>query len=255
MSYPPFGVQLIMFQQHPDYSNDLERILDAIQRAGFRAIECGVDTSADYPRFFKGMLNRRNLRIAGLHGTPNLDIDATLRLMEIYETKDLCISGLGGWGNTIAENYLRDIDKLARLGRLCKRHGVSIHYHNHAYEFLPTDEGPTGMELILGNLDPELVDLCVDVAWVRIGGQDPLAFLQRYANRIGYIHLKDYTGDRHWVPLGQGEMPMERILSILPQLLRVRWAIYEQDSSEDDPLEDCQASFRYLRRIVLGKEE
>ena len=48
---------------------------------------------------------------------------------------------------------------------------------------------------------------------------------------------------------------MERILSILPQLLRVRWAIYEQDSSEDDPLEDCQASFRYLRRIVLGKEE
>jgi sugar phosphate isomerase/epimerase len=102
------------------------------------------------------------------------------------------------------------------------------------------------MDLLLSGLDPAAVDLCVDVGWVTKGGSDPVTFLREHDARVGYLHLKDYKGD-DWAELGAGEVNIKGVVEILPELSGVRWVMYEQDSSQIDPLESVEISRKYLR--------
>lgn len=247
MTYPPLGVQLIVFSKQTDLTANAAQVLDAVKAAGFGAIECGVTMYAHAPDAFAAMLDARGLRVAGFHGGLDQDLDQTLRLAERYGSHDLCISNLGGWENSVAANFRRDIQRLNEMGRACARHGVRVHYHNHAYEFDVTDEGCCGMDLLLGDMDRDTVDLCVDVAWVHIAGHDPALFLRRHADSVGYVHLKDYVGDRRWVELGNGAVPLDSVMRALGELHRVRWVVYEQDSSERPAVESCTISRDYLR--------
>lgn len=247
MAFPPLGVQLIIFHTQMDVEPNVAQVLDAVKAAGFEAIECGVTMYAHNPGAFKEMLEARGLRVAGFHGGLDQDLDQTLRLMEIYGAHDLCISSLGGWENTSAENYRRDLERLNKMGHICAEHGVHLHYHNHAYEFSPTDEGCLGIELILAEMDRSVVDLCVDVAWVHIAAHDPALFLRRLGDLVGYVHLKDYTGDRKWVELGYGVVPLDSVMRAIGELKRVRWVVYEQDTSSRPAAESCAISREYLR--------
>ncbi len=247
MAHPPLGVQLIVFSKQRDLTADIAQVLDGVKSAGFDAIECGVTTYAHDPGALRQMLDARGMRVAGLHGTLDQDLELTFRLAEHYATHDVCISNLGGWENTSAANYRRDLECMNAMGRACRERGVYLHYHNHAYEFSPTDEGGSGMDLILSEMDREAVDLCVDVAWVHIAGSDPALFLRRNAAIVGYVHLKDYTGDRHWVELGYGAVPLDSVMRAMPELRRARWVVYEQDSSDRPAAESCAISRRYLR--------
>ena len=114
--------------------------------------------------------------------------------MDAYNTRDLCISGIGNWEANDAQRCLQDIERLNEMGKRCLEQGIFLHYHNHAYEFVALDEGSSTMDLLLTHMDKSVVDLCVDVAWVRIGGQDPAIFLRKHAENVGYVHLKDYVG-------------------------------------------------------------
>ena len=247
MAYPPLGAQLIVFSGQMDLEQNTETALEAIKTAGFEAVEFGVNLHANDPQGLKTLLDRQGLRVAGLHGGLDLDLDSTFKLMELYGTRDLCVSGAGGWQSRDAEAYLRDTDKLNQMARACSAQGFFLHYHNHAYEFAPTNECLSGIELIMANLDTQVADLCVDVAWVHIGGEDPAIFLRKYDASVGYVHLKDYVGDRHWVELGQGVVPLDSVMRALAGMHRVRWAVYEQDMSDRSAAESCAISRKYLR--------
>lgn len=247
MTYPPLGAQLIVFGSQMDLEQHIETVLEAVRTAGFEAVEFGVNLRASDPQDLKTLLDRQGLRVAGLHGGLDLDLDSTFKLMELYGAQDLCISGIGGWQGRDADAYLRDIDNLNQMARACSAHGIFLHYHNHAYEFAPTNASLSGMELILSNLDTSVADLCVDVAWVHIGGEDPAIFLRKYDTLVGYVHLKDYVGDRHWVELGQGVVPLDSVMRALAGMHRVRWVIYEQDTSDRPAAESCAISYKYLR--------
>ncbi|MHB1295250.1 MAG: sugar phosphate isomerase/epimerase family protein [Anaerolineae bacterium] len=246
MAYPPLGAQLIVFSRQPAFSSSPEAMLDAVKAAGFGAVECGLTIHPDGPARSKALLDARGLKVAGVHSGIELDRDETFRAMDVLQTRDLCISGVGGWNGTNAKVYRAHITMLNDLGTACAREGIYLHYHNHAYEFVVTDEGPTGMDLILGEMDPQSADLAVDVAWVSIGGLDPAAFLTEHAEAVGYVHLKDYVGDRHWVPLGQGVVPLPGVMQVLAELPGVRWAVYEQDTSDESADESCMRSHAYL---------
>ncbi|MEA3407814.1 MAG: sugar phosphate isomerase/epimerase [Chloroflexota bacterium] len=244
--YPPLGAQLIVFSRQVDVEEHIESVLEAVREAGFGAVEIGTGLCADEPERLQAALAANGLAVAGMHGGLDQDLDRTLALMDSYGTRDLCISGMGGWECVEAESYRRDIEAFNEMGSVCARHGAFLHYHNHAYEFAPTDEGVSGMDLILAEMDADVADLCVDVAWVQIGGRDPAGFLLDHKEQIGYLHLKDYEGDRHWVELGAGVVSLVDVMEALEVLDGVRWVVYEQDTSDRGAAESCAMSHRYL---------
>ena len=93
-------------------------------------------------------------------------------------------------------------------GKIARAAGLTFAYHNHDGEFarvvpggteaLPRGRGgrlPEGAKIIYDGMleatDPSLVQFEMDVYWTVMGGQDPVAYMKKYANRIRVLHIKD----------------------------------------------------------------
>ena len=76
-------------------------------------------------------------------------------------------------------------------------------FHPHANTPVFTEEQ---IDLLMANTNPELVTLCLDTAHTTLAGMDPVKAFDKYADRLGYVHLKDVDPDESVHP----EWPMKR---------------------------------------------
>lgn len=82
---------------------------------------------------------------------------------------------------------------LDAVGEMAKMKGIRFLYHNHNMEFnVIEDTQIPVIEFLLEHTSPELVGLECDTYWVMQGGADPVEFVQKHADRIDMLHLKDY---------------------------------------------------------------
>jgi sugar phosphate isomerase/epimerase len=89
------------------------------------------------------------------------------------------------------------------------------------------------------------VRLEVDTYWAAVGGEDPVALLQRLGDRVSAIHVKDgaVTADvKDQVAVGSGSLPIRDILDAAPHALRV----VELDDSRADRFDAVRDSFDWL---------
>ncbi len=94
-------------------------------------------------------------------------------------------------------------DVFNEAGKIVKAAGIPFGYHNHDFEFakvLPGgkqavfgrhNKGEKVYDLFLKNTDPEMVFFEMDVYWTVIGQNDPVEYMQKYADRIKLLHIKD----------------------------------------------------------------
>ncbi|CAN5219473.1 sugar phosphate isomerase/epimerase [soil metagenome] len=94
-------------------------------------------------------------------------------------------------GALTAEHWKARAAFLNDLGKKLKPHGLRTGYHNHARDFLPFAKGGNGVEVLLKETDPALVDFEMDIGWAVVAGQDPLALLKAHHRRFSMFHVKD----------------------------------------------------------------
>ncbi|GHG42833.1 xylose isomerase [Sinomonas cellulolyticus] len=136
----------------------------------------------------------------------------------------------------------------ARLNAAAKKgaeHGIRVGYHNHDWEVSSTIGDATVLEYFAGLLDPGVI-LEVDVYWAAVGGEDPVALLNRLGDRVAAIHLKDgpVSQDRKaQLSAGQGEIGVWRILAAAKDL---DVCVVEFDDYDGDIFDALSASLHYL---------
>jgi sugar phosphate isomerase/epimerase len=244
MSLPKVGCQLIVFGGQYNVENDIEKIADTLAAAGYDAIEGGPQDAARY----RPILDARGLVYAGSHValSSNPDWDKLADYVQAMGAADVSNSGLNKWGDLTLDDYKRSIEALNEAGAKLRARGIHFHYHNHAFEFDKVDGDKNGMDLLMEGLDPQACDLCVDVAWVQKGGEDPAEYVRKHQEHIGYLHFKDFD-DEDWCELGRGQMDFGPIMQLLPSLSRVRWVVLEQDKSRNDAMDSVTESRRFLK--------
>ena len=100
--------------------------------------------------------------------------------------------------------YQRLADRLNSSGELAKKSGLRVGYHNHAVELAPQASGPNGLEILLANTDPKLVDFELDLYWAVKAGHDPRAItLDQRARTVGRTIVDHHHLDRR-ASLSQG---------------------------------------------------
>ena len=92
------------------------------------------------------------------------------------------------------------------------------------------------------------VNLCPDSAHISLGGTDNLKVIDSFFYRINYFHLKDLT-DKGFVELGEGSLPLDKIVNLLKKKGYNGWLTVELDASEKTPLESAKISRAYLEKI------
>ena len=134
-------------------------------------------------------------------------------------------------------HFLGEIDALAGA------HGLVQVFHSHFGSLVETDA-----ELVRV-LEGSDVLLVLDTAHITIGGTDVVKLLDRYAHRVGLVHLKDLdpalgarltAGElslmeavQHGLfpPLGRGGVAITEIVARLEESGRDLWYVLEQDAA------------------------
>jgi sugar phosphate isomerase/epimerase len=145
---------------------------------------------------------------------------------------------------------------LDRIGERCRARGLRLGYHNHAFEFTPIPDEPArrGLDVILGETDPQLVFWEPDVYWIKKGGADPAAMIRAHAGRVPITHLKDMTADERatFAEVGEGTLDWPAILDAA-EGAGVEWHCVEQDRCDRPPLESVRLSLQHLHAWGMGR--
>lgn len=257
------GIQLIIFGASA--RNDLEGVMKSVRAGGYDGIETGNLYQQYSEAQVKAMFDRNQLALTGMHsGFADFEsqekLEANVAFLNSMGARFLMCSGVAA-GEGI-DAYQKSAEVFNRTGRYCQEHGISFCYHNHNWEFkrfdVPGRGEVTAIHELCALTNPEWVKLCIDVYWVAVGGEDPAAFVRRYANRAAYFHFKDGEWEAghpgkatKFLPLGQGKVDLK---SALQAALEVNpdWIVTEQDSpNERDPAECAREGRDYLRTLGL----
>lgn len=154
-----------------------------------------------------------------------------------------------------AETFKKLAEVLNKAGEKARSAGLTLCYHNHAFEFEPLN-GTTGLDMLMKETHKGLVFLELDVFWASVAGHDPVAILHKYSGRIALVHLKDKASGfavqyNENVPkdtfkeVGNGSIDFPAILTAANKA-GVHHYFVEQDKTAGDPIESLRQSYKYL---------
>jgi len=189
----------------------------AIELAGYRDGKIGNVDMAE----FRKMAEDAGLKITSTHVNPPVREYTTANKGEIAEFWKKAADDHAKIGVTYliqpGQPSTRSVEEVAfvcevfnEAGQIAKAAGLSFGYHNHDMEFARVIPGgtemvfgrhgfgrekPEGVEVIydafIQRTDPSLVFFEMDVYWAVMGQNDPVGYLQQYADRIKALHIKD----------------------------------------------------------------
>jgi inosose dehydratase len=222
------GAHTFIFQQYGlDHVKQTEKILDTIAEAGFDAVEFHhpVLTGDDYKARIETALRHTGLQLVGAsQGQPlwnQAEYDRILDVMDVHAER---LSSLGEGlrcGLSCSGKHMADrsddenrqaVQVWTELGEIYRSQDLALAYHNHG-EPLPD------IAFVLDNVDEDLLSLCPDLDWLRVGGVDPLGFLRDHGSRISMIHVRDYrSGGERTVSLGEGDLDLAGMKAALDDI-------------------------------------
>jgi sugar phosphate isomerase/epimerase len=89
--------------------------------------------------------------------------------------------------------------------------GFKFAYHNHAHEFVKTNEEYL-LDLLFQNLPPE-AKMELDIFWSSYAGVEPFAYMAKYKDKLKLLHVKQIDNNKHCVDLDQGILNFKEIIS------------------------------------------
>jgi len=94
---------------------------------------------------------------------------------------------------TTADGWKKVIDTFNKAGEACKKAGIQFAYHNHWWEFEPDKAlgGKFAYDYLLESTDKNNVKMELDLCWISVAGQDPVAYFKKYPGRFPLVHVKD----------------------------------------------------------------
>ncbi|MDP3448055.1 MAG: TIM barrel protein, partial [Eubacteriales bacterium] len=87
--------------------------------------------------------------------------------------------------------------------------GIRLGFHNHRQEFEANTDGSIAYPHILERTE---LDLQLDVLWSCVAGNDPVAQIGAFGDRLKSVHLKDGLLDGTELPFGYGEIDLPAIV-------------------------------------------
>jgi sugar phosphate isomerase/epimerase len=234
--------------------------LKALEQIGYKELEMGA---AGLDKIWPSVL-QTSLKPVGLHlDTPLFTHkqDQLPAALEDAKKKGfeyvLCpyIDPKDRGGEDVMKQLAANLNK---AGEQCRAMGLTLAYHNHAFEFAPSGSG-TLLDVLLANTDPKLVSLEMDIMWVTVGGGDPAALLEKYKGRVPLMHVKNVaagvaTRFNEQVPkeafkeAGAGVIDIPKVLAAARKT-GVKHYFVEQDQVPGDPLVSLKQSYDYLSKL------
>jgi len=142
---------------------------------------------------------------------------------------------------------------LPRIEKFAKEYDIRIAIHNHG----PEDKlwpSPVTILKAVKDMDPR-IGCCIDVGHTVRAGTDVVQAIQEAGPRLFNVHMKDLTNfqdKESQVAVGDGSMPVRRILEALIAMKYDGFVDLEYEIHPNDPMPGVISSFAYMRGILAG---
>jgi sugar phosphate isomerase/epimerase len=164
-----------------------------------------------------------------------------------------------------ADGYKRLAESCNRVGEATQKAGIQFAYHNHSFEFQKVDGLDTlPFDYLLAQTDPKNVKIEMDLCWIAVGGQDPIAYFNKYPGRFPLVHVKDWSKEGsdpggnegavghsvtgHLANVGSGSIDWKNIFA---HSGKAGIQHYFVENDEAKSLADPQSSYEYLAQLTF----
>lgn len=233
---------------------DIDDTFRQVAAIGYR----NVETSADLydkrkPADLRALLDKHGLRTtAGLYREEAIrdDTAGVARAAHTLGQQYVGLPTMSDASRTSREGFKQAAARYNAWGRRLRDEGLTLTYHNHAFEFQPMGGSSPAFDILLAETDPTLVAFELDLYWIDKSGQDPVAYMDRYPGRFHLLHLKDSTAapEKAFAPVGAGRIDFRTILMHAGRA-GMRYAFVEHDQPKD-PLESIRTSYATLSHML-----
>lgn len=262
------AVQMYTLRDFTRTEADFALSLEKIRAIGYEAVQLSAigAMSGDTPEVSatraKQLLDDNGLQCVATHRRWDDLRDRTEAEIEFHKTLDCGFTAIGSLPSKHLEKgaegvaeFLKEADGvIASL----KASGVRFAYHNHDFEFARLEpKGKTYFDLFVEAENPDLL-MELDLYWIHHAGANPIRILERCAERVPQIHIKDrevVLGEGPvMAPIGEGVMDWEAILPAC-DAAGVEWIHIEQDVCRRDPFDCLRSSLDYLTQYRKNATE
>lgn len=235
MSYP-ISYQLYSSRNFPPLLGQFPEL----KAFGYDAIEPWLPAYEADPKTFRRALDDAGLKchcfhmpLKGLVGEPDCFIDIALTLGATIMIPPYVAPEERG---TTADYWKRLGAQLAEGAGRAAGHGLKVAWHNHDFEFSLMSDGSRPIDHIFEGAG-KTVWFEIDCGWITRAGADPAAELERFADRIIAIQMKDMAPkgtmeDDGWAATGDGIIDWAALVPLFRKT-RAEHIVAEHDNPGD----------------------
>ena len=180
--------QLFGARKFPPTEAQLERLAEM----GYDGVEPYLDIYEADPDGFGRLVERTGLKVPSLVSTVDFIDRNRSKLFDIakgFGTHTVVLSYLASYERPVDLAGWRGFAaRLQAHGEAARERGLSLAWHNHAFECIPLSDGSRPIDAIL---EAEAVGWEVDIGWLARANCNVPHELTRYVSKIDLVHMKD----------------------------------------------------------------
>ena len=206
------GLQLYSLRR--EMAEDFEGTLEQLAEIGFTEMEF-AGYHGKSPMEVRRILDGFGLTSPAAHiqlTAIRQDLDREIEIAATLGQQYIVVPILPADERTL-DDYQRHAETLNRAGEKCREAGITIGYHNHAFEFEIQEGGRIGYDILTSQTDPDLVVFEMDLFWAEEAGYDPRFYFLKYPGRYPMLHVKDRTASGQMADVGRGYINFSDIFS------------------------------------------
>ena len=246
------GAQLFTLRDYTQTAQDLDFSLGEVAQMGYKTVQLSAVGPIPAEKL-RELCDKHGLKIVLTHWNPDRILNDTEAVIKEHDIMGCDYIGLGmmpkkyatpEWLPHFAQDFQEPAKKIAAAGKL-------LMYHNHNIEFQKFD-GKLVIDTLLDSFAPDELGFTLDTYWVQMGGADVCDWIEKLGDRIPCVHFKDMAV-KGWepimAPVGEGNLPWEKILQTLEKTGKTKYILVEQDVCQESPFVCLKKSFDYLHAL------
>jgi sugar phosphate isomerase/epimerase len=245
-------VGLELYSVRDQMRADPEGTLAKVKAMGYDDVELlwTFDNFGRTPQQVRASLDKEGLGAPSAHIAPEAlltDWSKSLDTAKIIGHEYLVVPSLPAETNRSLDAWRRWAERFNNAGAQASRVGIWLALHNEPGHQRPIG-GQVPYDVFLQRTDPSVVRLQLDVGNMRMGGGDPMRYLQRFRDRYWSFHIKDVVADRSRdTELGAGTVNFKGLLAAIPDIQR-KPCFVEQEGAAD-PMASAKRNLDFLRQL------
>jgi sugar phosphate isomerase/epimerase len=239
----PIALQLYTLRKQ--LSTDFQGVIEQVAAIGYPAVElAGFDGTT--PEAAAALFRSLDLQVCSAHAPLPVG-DRQQRVIEVAAMMGcatLILAYLPPEQFASRDLVERACEQLNYADEIARASGLTIGYHNHAWELESVIDGQPALYLMRDLLNPTIL-FELDTYWIKTGGLDPVTVIRDFGTQAPLLHIKDGSalpGQPH-VAVGSGTLNWE---TIIPAAEAAKWLIVELDECATDMLTAVEESYAFL---------